>query len=77
MPPAQLFGEVSYKCKENQQTIDNFYVWLEVFLNYQKTLVNAHGLPAYFATCDYIAFMQGEDKKCLWPCLYNFDVDNR
>ena len=70
-------GIVSYRYKRPQRKINNYLTWLEAFFQYERMMVQAHGITAYFAMCDYKKCIQDFDKKFHWPSVYNFDIKHR
>ena len=70
-------GVVSYRYKRPQRKINNYLSWLEAYFQYEKIMVQAHGLTAYFAMADYKACIQEFERKFHWPSVYNFDCRHR
>ena len=70
-------GIVSYKYKRPQRKINNYNTWLEAYMGYEKVMVQAHGIYAYFAMSDYKSFIMECDRKFHWPSVYALDIRHR
>ena len=70
-------GVVTYKYKRPQKKIANYVTWVEAFMAYERTMVQAHGIYAYNSMADYKLFILDCDRKFHWPAVYNLDVKHR
>ena len=70
-------GVVSYKSKRQSRRIINFSTWLEAYMQYEKMMVAAHGIPAYMGLAEYKMYIHKTEKTFIWQAVYSFDIAHR
>ena len=71
------YGNVQYKPKRPRRRVTDYKSWSEAWLNYQKTVVNYHGLHLHDEMVNYHLQIMEYDTKFNWSAVAAFDMRHR
>ena len=69
-------GTIELRPRKPQKSIDNFYLWLRCWNNYEYVVVSCHP-EVYKKLTHYRQFIQDCDRKFNWAAVYSYDLKFR